>query len=167
MNEKTKHAKRALENKMTNITNIVLEKATPEDIPKYIEIDTKVSGRTYSAILTDEAARKELATCTVYMIKKDDQIVGSISYKIKEDGTAYISGIAVDPAFQGNGIGRQAIEQVLLEVADAPKVELVTHPDNHRAVSLYESLGFKIGERKENCFGDGEPRVVLTLTREK
>jgi len=44
------------------------------------------------------------------------------------------------------------------------RIELVTHPDNP-ALKLYESLGFTVESRKENYWGDGEPRLVLAIVR--
>jgi len=73
----------------------------------------------------------------------------------------YLSGLAVDPAYQGLGVGRDALEQVLSEVKNAPKIELLTHPDNENAIKLYQSFGFEITDKKDNYFGDGEPRIVL------
>jgi ribosomal protein S18 acetylase RimI-like enzyme len=37
----------------------------------------------------------------------------------------------------------------------------VTHPENAGALRLYMSLGFKVESRIEDCFGDGEPRLVM------
>jgi ribosomal-protein-alanine N-acetyltransferase len=78
---------------------------------------------------------------------------------------AYIDGILVKPSHQGRGLGRAATVKLLEELKDIPLVDLVTHPDNERAIKLYESLGFVVGERKENYFGDGEPRIVMKLQK--
>ncbi len=142
---------------------ISLERATPADIEKYIAIERKVVSKTYSALLTEKEIMEEMAKGPVYMIKKDNVIVGTASYYMKADGSAYISGLVVDPAYQGQGISRQAMVKVLAELKDIPVVTLVTHPDNTRAVSLYKSLGFEVTGRIENFFGDGEPRIELTL----
>lgn len=146
---------------------ITLQKATTADIEAYIAMERRVVDRTYSAMLTEEEVREEMQKGPVYMIKDGDVIVGSVSYEIKPEGTVYLSGLVIDPAYQGRGLGRTALEQVLEEVKDAPKIELLTHPDNTKAVGLYQSLGFQITGRKENAFGDGEPRVILTREKPK
>jgi ribosomal protein S18 acetylase RimI-like enzyme len=61
--------------------------------------------------------------------------------------------IAVDPAFQGKKIGRTLFTIFLEEIAtnrtDIGKVELFTRESNHKAISLYRSLGFIIEGRME------------------
>jgi [ribosomal protein S18]-alanine N-acetyltransferase len=56
--------------------------------------------------------------------------------------------IGVDPAYQGRGIGRQMLTQ-LLDWADGATVFLEVRTDNAAAIALYESEGFeKVGVRK-------------------
>lgn len=49
----------------------------------------------------------------------------------------------------------------LKKMTKYPRIELVVHPHNNPAISLYLSLGFKIESWRDNYFGDGEPRLVL------
>ncbi|BBZ37647.1 ribosomal protein S18-alanine N-acetyltransferase [Mycobacterium conspicuum] len=56
--------------------------------------------------------------------------------------------IGVDPAFQGQGIGRRMLAQ-LLEFADGGVVYLEVRTDNEAAIALYRSMGFEqVGLRK-------------------
>jgi ribosomal-protein-alanine N-acetyltransferase len=56
--------------------------------------------------------------------------------------------IGVDPAYQGRGIGRRMLDD-LLEVADGGVIFLEVRTDNEPAIALYESVGFtRIGLRK-------------------
>lgn len=61
--------------------------------------------------------------------------------------------IAIHPAFQGKKIGRTLFTIFLEEVAvnhpDIGKVELVVRESNHKAIKLYQSLGFTIEGRLE------------------
>jgi ribosomal-protein-alanine N-acetyltransferase len=50
---------------------------------------------------------------------------------------------------------------LLEEAKGCARIDLVTHPDNAAAIALYGSLGFALESRKEDYFGDGEPRVVM------
>ncbi|MBI5457832.1 GNAT family N-acetyltransferase [Candidatus Kaiserbacteria bacterium] len=145
--------------------NITLRKATTADIEAYIAIDRKVGSRRYMPMLEEKEVLEYMAKGPVYMITRGEEVVGTVSYEIKEDESVYISGLAVDPKYQGQGIGRETLRRILEEVKDARKVELLTHPDNANAINLYESFGFKVTGRKENHFGDREPRIVLTLVR--
>lgn len=56
--------------------------------------------------------------------------------------------IGVDPAYQGRGIGRRLLGE-LLEFADGGVVYLEVRTDNEAAIALYTSVGFEqIGLRK-------------------
>ena len=55
--------------------------------------------------------------------------------------------VAVHPAAQGQGVGRQLfirlLDLVKREHPDVSRVELVTQETNHRALRLYEGVGFR------------------------
>ncbi len=142
---------------------IRFQKATVKDIPKLISIEQKVAGlKIYSAMTKEKEWEEEIGkdNATVYLVMKDNVAVGDISYEKRNDG-AYISGLVVGPQFQGMGIGREIMRRIMEELKDVKKIELVTHPENGVAIKLYTSFGFAVKERKENYFGDGEPRIVL------
>jgi ribosomal protein S18 acetylase RimI-like enzyme len=55
--------------------------------------------------------------------------------------------VAVHPRAQGQGIGRKLFERLLdlvtREHPDISRVELITQETNHRALRLYEGMGFR------------------------
>jgi len=55
--------------------------------------------------------------------------------------------VAVHPLAQGQGIGRKLFERLLDTVIrdhpDITRVELITQETNHRALRLYEGVGFR------------------------
>jgi [ribosomal protein S18]-alanine N-acetyltransferase len=56
--------------------------------------------------------------------------------------------IGVDPAYQGRGIGRRLLDE-LLEFADRGVVYLEVRTDNEAAIALYRSMGFaQVGLRR-------------------
>jgi ribosomal-protein-alanine acetyltransferase len=56
--------------------------------------------------------------------------------------------IGVDPSYQGRGIGRRMLEQLLNRAADSV-VHLEVRTDNATAITLYRSVGFtEVGLRK-------------------
>jgi ribosomal protein S18 acetylase RimI-like enzyme len=145
---------------------INLRKAGVEDVDKFIDLEKLADGtRIYSAMTDRKEATDEITKNTVYLIEKDGDIIGDVSYEIRDGKTAYISGLMISPRFQGHGIGGQAMKMVLEELKDMEKIELVTHPRNIKALILYLSLGFEIEGWKDNYFGDGEPRVSLGKKR--
>ncbi len=76
----------------------------------------------------------------------------------------HITNLAVHPSFRRRGIARALLGSIL-EQARQSGVELVfleVRPTNVEALSLYESLGFKvIGRRKGYYFDTGEDALVM------
>ncbi len=144
---------------------VTLRSATATDVSRYVEIEQRVGSRTYATITDPEEALGEINKGSMYMIEVDGAVVGRVAYERKDDGSVYLSDLVIEPAYQNRGLGRVALAKVLEEVGDAKKVWLVTHPDNANAIHLYESFGFAQTGRKEDYFGDGEPRIILTLSR--
>lgn len=141
---------------------INLRKATTEDLQTLISIEKSISNlKTYSAATTEEEWKEELSKSVVYIIEKDGAAIGDISYERKTKDHVYLSGFAIIPDFQGQGIGREVINMVLEELKDVQRIDLATHPQNTPAIMLYLSLGFCIESWKDNYFGDGEPRIIL------
>jgi len=139
-----------------------LKRAAIEDIDRFLDLEKLAAGTLiYSAMTDRKDALDEISKNTVYLIEKDGEIVGDISYEIRDGKTAYISGLMIDPRFQGQGVGRQAMAMIMEELKGMEKIELVTHPRNTKALMLYLSLGFEIEKWKDNYFGDGEPRVSM------
>jgi ribosomal protein S18 acetylase RimI-like enzyme len=142
--------------------NINLQRATAEDVGIFISLEKSVVGvKTYSGIVEEKEAREEIENNIVYLIKIEDDVVGNIEYNMEDEDTAYLGGLVILPDFQGQGIGREAIKQILEKIGDVKKINLVTHPHNTPAIKLYLSFGFVIDGWKDNYFGDGEPRIVM------
>lgn len=145
---------------------IRLKPAQTSDIDQLISLEKSVSGsKLYMPLLTRVEWEEALKKNQAFFIECDGAIVGKIFYEMKTVDHAYIDGFAVAPAFQRKGIGRQAMEMLLKNLGEMPRIDPVTHPENARAIKLYESLGFKIESRIENYFGDGEPRVRMVLEK--
>ncbi len=145
------------------MNSIELKQATIEDLPIIIELGKSVAYfKTYSAITEREEALGEFEKNIIYLIQLEGETAGVISYEIKDINHVYLSDFIIDPKFQGKGFGREALRQLLEKLSNIKRIDLVTHPDNLRAINLYQSFGFVVGERIENYFDDGEPRVFLS-----
>lgn len=69
------------------------------------------------------------------------------------------------PKFQGQRLAKLAMAKLLKELENYKIVDLVVHPENITAIKLYELFGFIIKDRKENYYGDGEPRLIMVLEK--
>ena len=147
--------------------SIKLRRATVEDIPYILEAEKGLVGtKIYSGLTGKKDAIQEISENIFYVIEKDGKVVGDVAYQEKDKDHAYISGLAVAKEFQRQGIAKQAVQILLDMLKDKKLIDLVTHPENEKAIKLYESLGFKkTGEQMENYFDDGEPRIRMVLKK--
>lgn len=143
---------------------ITLQPATVADVPALIAMDATAPARIYSPLLTAEAWATEMAKYAVMLIKLGDVVVGSVGYGQTSPGEVYISGLIVRPEYRGRGVATAAMRRVIGLWPAARRIYLATHPDNP-ARRVYERLGFKVEGVKDDYFGDGEPRLILAMTR--
>lgn len=93
-----------------------------------------------NSILTDYAT-------DVLVYKKDDKPVGLLTFKNSQE-TSNIGIIAVNPNFQGCGVGSKLIKHYQNLLGDDIKVlDVVTQGVNKTARSFYEKNGYKITSR--------------------
>ena len=90
--------------------------------------------------LADRLAEDSARTVVVEL---DGAAVGTIRVT-REDDTAGIYGFAVDPAWQGRGIGRDVLRRVCRDLRDEGirRIGLEVAVENDHALGLYTSLGF-------------------------
>ncbi|PIU07799.1 MAG: hypothetical protein COZ85_00505 [Candidatus Moranbacteria bacterium CG_4_8_14_3_um_filter_34_16] len=139
-----------------------LIQATTKDIQTLLEIEkTTIGLKLYSGYFNEKEVEEYVKKSIVFLIKNNKDIVGSISYDVIGSDHADISDLVIKQEFQKQGFGRKAMELLFEKLRDHKKLSLCVHPDNH-ARKLYESFGFKVESRKENYFGDGEPRLIMT-----
>jgi len=118
--------------------NIAFRRATTEDIPELSRLLTAGFGDApadFERMLSQEFSR-------TLMIERDDQLVGTLRI-IDESG---IYGFVIDPAHQGQGLGREALRLTCAELFDhgVESVHLEVEVTNDRALGLYTSLGFAL-----------------------
>lgn len=139
--------------------------AAARDVQSFIALQEQSTDRKLWGPIDDaEKALREITESTLLLLKADDEIIGTVAYRIRPNRSVYISNVIVAPFVRGRGYARSALSFVLETNKDAPRVDLVTHPENEPALRLYVSLGFTVESCKDNYFGDGEPRLVLART---
>src|SRR5439155_7682397 len=96
--------------------------------------------------------------------RADDKLVGyaGISQLGRKRPYEYeIHTIGVDPAYQGQGIARRMMME-LLEYASGGTVFLEVRTDNEAAIALYESLGFvNVGLRRRYYRASGSDAYTM------
>ena len=142
-----------------------LEQVSEADMETLLSLAAKMpSSNTYSPLLEECEWEQEFRNGTVNLIRNGDEIAGCFVYEHKGPAYIYISELSVIPEHQGKGIARDVLTTFITEHPEATRIDVTTHPDNP-AVGLYQSLCFQVEERKENYYGDGQPRLILVLSR--
>ena len=145
---------------------LTIERATLNDANILVAFERNVADpKVYGLPVGVQGAIKEISNNTFYFIKRGKILVATAAYRLRPDNSVFISNVAVDPTYRRQGIARATMLFILEKCKGNSRVDLVAHPENKNAIQLYTSLGFKVEARQENYFGDGEPRLVLALTR--
>ncbi len=114
-------------------------------------------GRKPGPLLMDY--ENEIREHQVYIVEQDEHIVGSLVLCIKDEGFL-LDVIAVEPQYQGMGIGR-----LMLEFAEAEaqrqgyrSIYLFTHEKMTENQSLYAKIGYVEYDRR---FENGLARIYM------
>jgi ribosomal protein S18 acetylase RimI-like enzyme len=95
-------------------------------------------------------ALKNSAQFVAVDVSQGFRVVGEVHcYKLEPKAFNHILSdltIAINPDYQGKGIGRRLFETLLSNIAssraDILRVELIVRESNEKAIKLYEELGF-------------------------
>ncbi len=103
--------------------NLTYRQATIDDAGLLISLEAMVENpRLYGPTQTMPDAIRDITQNTFFFIYKGDTPVGTIAYGYVEDGGAYLSNVAVDPAYHRQGVARSAVLHCLAECGGAPSV---------------------------------------------
>lgn len=133
--------------------------ATPEDLPAVLRLYQQ-SGLDQDAGLALAEAQQWFRRIQQYphyrlwvatLPAPDDKPVGTFALLVMDNlvhrgsPSGIVEGVAVDPAFQGRGIGRQMMQFALEQcrAAGCYKLSLSTNLKRQEAHAFYESLGFE------------------------
>ncbi len=140
---------------------ITLKRAILSDWPEIAKIEKSSNSNTYSARVLEKEIKDYIKKDFVFLIKNKTVTAGLASFKLLKKKTAHCNGLVIYPKFRRKGFGVKAMSLLLKRMNKYPRVELVVHPHNTSAISLYFSLGFIIEGWRDNYFGDGEPRLMM------
>jgi Acetyltransferases len=86
---------------------------------------------------------------SVFTAWDDGKLVGLIN--ALDDGimTAYVHYLLINPAYQGNGIGKELVRLLSEKYKDYLRIVLIAYD---KEVSFYKKCGFEIGEEKTPMF---------------
>ena len=124
---------------MERDTEITLRVAMADDAP----VVARLLAAGFGHAPDHPFARLMVDTGRTLLIERGGDALGTV--RITHDGgVGGVYGFAIDPAHQGQGIGRDVLARVCRQLRDegARRVQLEVAVDNERALDLYLSLGF-------------------------
>ncbi|WP_243292665.1 GNAT family N-acetyltransferase [Bacillus sp. FJAT-47783] len=129
--------------------DVAVRMAQPDDLEAEIQLDVQCFGfneeeaRIYNERIKNEGSQ------AFYMIEWKHQTVGKIRL-FRHNGEAWIFGFSVFPDYQGKGIGRKALQQIILKEKNAGfTIFLEVEAKNTHALKLYESCGFHVFQAQD------------------
>jgi ribosomal protein S18 acetylase RimI-like enzyme len=145
---------------MNNI-EFKIQNASIEIAPALFELEKKVFTRPFDLPSRSiDEFNSFLSKSTFIFAKDSEHIVGFLAFDREEDQSIELKLIVVDQNVQGKGYGKQLL-QTLEKIHKETRIHLTVHPDNAQGIGFYLKNGFQIKKRIENCYGDGQPRLVL------
>lgn len=123
------------------------------DLARIIRSSMTMEERTISYYL-----RHYLATTRVALL--GDTVAGCcVFYETKDPQVAWLGILAVDPEFQGRGIGKELIRDLERNAAEQgySRIEMSVKPANTGAQKFYEREGYARIDRPGDVFTYGKP----------
>ena len=123
----------------------------------------------------EEEDRKILENPKSYVIDRGGQIffaindgkaIGTAAMVLVEESIFELSKMAVDPKYQGLGIGRRIVDQCIkfAKYHKAQEIFLITNDKLLPALELYRSSGFELDENyDDNRYERGNTKMKLSL----
>lgn len=129
-------------------------KASFEDIDKLIEVqnasfydDFILYGECPAYNESKQAMEGYIKNAIVYKILWDNEIIGDVIVRKKENGLYFLRVISVIPGYQNFGVGTKALQFIEKDISDAQEWELITPFKSYRNHHFYEKMGYvKVNE---------------------
>ena len=96
------------------------------------------------------------------VIEIDNYVVGFYDFWVTFD-SATIAQIAVDPAYQRQGLASRMMEEIIkeCEIKKARNITLEVRENNEKASKLYQKFGFKTLLKKEKYYSNGDNALYM------
>ena len=141
-----------------------IDRMTVEDASYLAELDIKC----FAVPWSEKSFREECENphATYFVAKIDGKIVGYGGVWIVAD-EAQITNVAIHPDYQGQGISRRLLENLIevIKARGAERLTLEVRPSNTAALNLYTSLGFKDCGRRPHYYEDGEDAIIMWILK--
>ena len=110
-----------------------------------------------------EAIEKYIHESVVVALHQDESVAGIVVLTQVGEGAVEIKNIAVDPAFQRQGIGRRLLEEAIrrCRAGGAREVVIGTGNSSVGQLALYQKVGFQIVGIDRDFFVKNYPEPIV------
>jgi len=129
---------------------ISIERAKADDAAKLIDVQNKGFYEDYQKYGHCPSYKEPVGRIIefikndiVYKIVLDDEIIGDVIIRIRENQNYYLRVIAVIPEYWNQGVGTKVMKYIEEDNQDAKKWSLVTPHQSFRNHHFYEKMGYK------------------------
>lgn len=133
----------------------------PSDLSAVVTIENQVQTHPWTFKQFEESL--QCYQCTV--IEQDQRIVGfCILQPVLDEANLLL--MAIDPKFQGQGLGYQLLDASIEQLNNQPvQIFLEVRESNHAAIGLYEKAGFHQIDLRKNYYpnpdGSREHAIIM------
>lgn len=131
---------------------------------RLLEKDVKIP---YDLLLladeTIEAIDKYIHQSDIYVFERENQMIAVFALQTISSDTVEIKNIAVDTAFQGQGIGQGLLKDAISIAKEKgfKKIIIGTGDAGIKQLYLYQKVGFEIFDIKHRFFIDNYPEPIF------
>lgn len=145
----------------TEPTEVAIRRLTYGDLPGVLSIERRSFPAPWSLAMFVLEVSKPSGVCLAATV--GDEIVGYLVCSRYAD-VFHLMNVAVDPDRRRRGIAVRMIRRMLSEAGQDERYTLEVRVSNHRAIAMYEDLGFKRAGRRRRYYSDnGEDAMIMWL----
>ena len=108
----------------------------------------------YPFFFNDWKKKYKMNDTKTLILTNENWIIGQLSLNLKMKDEIHMFHLIVDPKFQRRGLATELISKVEREASNIKK-EIITlniFKRNHKAIFLFEKLGYKLNRKKDSYF---------------
>jgi len=139
-----------------------IREVTDNDISKVYDIELKSFKYPYPLYLF--IMYLKLFPKLFIVVECEGEIVGYGIAIVESGKMGHIISIAIDPRYRGLGLGKALMKELerRLRSYGVNTVKLEVSVNNHVAINLYKSLGYKVVRRISRYYPDGSDAYLMT-----
>ncbi len=136
-----------------------LRKATLKDLDPIYEMEKRIFNDPWAKDSIREELKKTDHSLNL-VSEMDDKIIGYFFAHLVA-GEAHILNLAINVAYQHQGLGKQFLKKILENYLQYADVFLEVKRSNFPAINLYLHFGFEEINIREGYYADGEDAVIM------